>query len=103
MSGQLTARANLRVVHLFPDVLRVYGDGANVMTIVERAHARSITTSVEQVAVGAQRIPPTDLVLIGGGQDREQETVARELERLGDQLIDLVAGGTALLAVCGGY
>jgi lipid II isoglutaminyl synthase (glutamine-hydrolysing) len=103
MSGQVTARANLRVVHLFPDVLRVYGDGANVMTIVERAHARSITTSVEQVAVGAQQIPPTDLVLIGGGQDREQETVARELERLGDQLIDLVAGGTALLAVCGGY
>ena len=44
-----------------------------------------------------------DLVIIGGGQDREQETVARELTRLGDQLIDLVAGGTALLAVCGGY
>ena len=42
-------------------------------------------------------------MFIGGGQDREQVTVARELERLGAQLTDLVAGGTALLAVCGGY
>jgi lipid II isoglutaminyl synthase (glutamine-hydrolysing) len=97
------AARRLRIVHLFPDVLRVYGDGGNVMTLVRRAEARGIVTSVDQVGVGARRIPPADLVLIGGGQDREQETVARELERLGDQLIDLVAGGTALLAVCGGY
>jgi CobQ-like glutamine amidotransferase family enzyme len=93
----------LRIVHLFPDVLRVYGDGANVMTIVQRAEARSISTTVAHVMVGAKRIPPADLLLIGGGQDREQVTVARELERLGGQLIDLVAGGAALLAVCGGY
>ena len=99
----MTATPRLRIVHLFPDVLRVYGDGANVMTIARRAEARSIQTSVVRVVVGADRIPPADILLIGGGQDREQATVARELERLGGQLIDLVAGGAALLAVCGGY
>jgi len=62
-----------------------------------------IATTVAQVSIGARRMPPADLVLIGGGQDREQVTVARELERLGDHLIDLIADGTALLAVCGGY
>lgn len=99
----MIAARSLRIVHLFPDVLRVYGDGGNVMTLVRRAEARAIVTSVDQVRVGAPRIPPADLVIIGGGQDREQEAVAIELERLGDQLIDLVAAGTALLAVCGGY
>ena len=99
----MRATSALRIVHLFPDVLRVYGDGANVMTIVKRAEARSIPTTVTQVIVGADRIPPADLLLIGGGQDREQVTVARELERLGAQLVDLVTGGAALLAVCGGY
>ncbi|HEV7604403.1 MAG TPA: hypothetical protein VGO15_05510 [Candidatus Limnocylindrales bacterium] len=93
----------LRIVHLFPDVLRFYGDGGNVGTLVGRAAARSIETEVVAVPVGASRIPPADLVLIGGGQDREQVTVARELERLGGQLTDLVADGTALIAVCGGY
>jgi CobQ-like glutamine amidotransferase family enzyme len=99
----MTAPPHLRIVHLFPDVLSVYGDSANVMTIARRAEARSIRTTVVQVVVGADRIPPADILLIGGGQDREQVTVARELERLGGQVIDLVAGGAALLAVCGGY
>jgi hypothetical protein len=99
----VTSTQLVRIVHLFPDVLRVYGDGGNVMTLVRRSEARSIATSVEQVRVGAARLPPADLIFIGGGQDREQETVARELERLGSQLVDLVADGAALLAVCGGY
>ena len=101
--GGRPATRRLRIVHLFPDLLRFYGDGGNVGTLVSRAEARSIATSVIQVPVGTGRIPPADLVLIGGGQDREQVTVARELERLGAQLIDQVAEGTALLAVCGGY
>ena len=101
--GGRPATHRLRIVHLFPDLLRFYGDGGNVGTLVSRAEARSIATSVTQVPVGTGRIPPADLVLIGGGQDREQVTVARELERLGAQLIDQVAEGTALLAVCGGY
>ncbi len=99
----MTVTRRLRIVHLFPDVLRVYGDGGNVMTLVRRAEVRSIATSVERVRIGAARLPPADLIFIGGGQDREQETVARELERLGNQLVDLVADGAALLAVCGGY
>ena len=96
-------QTRFRVVHLFPDVLRFYGDGGNVRTLVSRATARSITTTVTEVPIGSRQIPPADLVVIGGGQDREQITVARELERLGGELVDLVAGGAALLAVCGGY
>ena len=93
----------MRIAHLFPDVLRFYGDGGNVATLVRRARLRSIDVEVEEVTVGATRLPQVDLVFIGGGQDREQVTVARELERLGRQLIDQVADGAALLAVCGGY
>lgn len=91
------------IVHLFPDLLRAYGDGGNVQTLVRRATERGFPTDVVEVGVGARRIPDADLVLVGGGQDREQVTVARELERLGDGLRDQVGRGTALLAVCGGY
>ena len=93
----------LHIVHLFPDLLRFYGDGGNIATLAWRAGARSIEVEVHRVMVGTRRLPPADLLFIGGGQDREQVTVARELQRLGDQLVDQVAGGAALLAVCGGY
>lgn len=93
----------LRLVHLFPDVLRFYGDGGNVNTLVARATARAIDLTVIPVPVGTHEIPSADIVFVGGGQDAEQVTVARELERLGPQLTDLVAEGTALLAVCGGF
>ena len=93
----------LRLVHLFPDVLRFYGDGGNVNTLVARATARAIDLTVIPVPVGSHEIPSADIVFVGGGQDAEQVTVARELERLGPQLTDLVAEGTALLAVCGGF
>ena len=93
----------LTIVHLFPDLLRAYGDGGNVQTLVRRATERGFPTEVLEVGLGAPRIPDADLVLVGGGQDREQVTVARELERLGDGLRDQVGRGTALLAVCGGY
>jgi hypothetical protein len=44
-----------------------------------------------------------DLLYIGGGQDREQELVAQDLVGKADSVLDAVAGGAALLAVCGGF
>ncbi len=44
-----------------------------------------------------------DLFYIGGGQDREQALVAHDLASKADALHEAVAGGAAVLAVCGGY
>jgi CobQ-like glutamine amidotransferase family enzyme len=44
-----------------------------------------------------------DLLYVGGGQDREQLLVARDVAAKADGLRQAVAGGVAVLAVCGGY
>lgn len=93
----------LRVVHLYPDLLSVYGDAGNVRTIVVRAERRGIEVELSAVRAGDAVVPPADVLLIGGGQDREQLMVARELERLGPAIRERIAEGAALLAVCGGY
>jgi CobQ-like glutamine amidotransferase family enzyme len=93
----------LRVVHLYPDLLNVYGDAGNVRSIVVRAERRGIDVELSAVRAGASAVPPADVLLIGGGQDREQMTVARELERLGPAIRERIAEGASLLAVCGGY
>ena len=44
-----------------------------------------------------------DLIYVGGGQDREQALVARDIAGKGEALREAVADGAAILAVCGGY
>ena len=102
-SRPMGASERLRVVHLYPDLLNVYGDAGNVRTIVVRAERRGIEVELSAVRAGASSVPPADVLLIGGGQDREQLTVARELERLGPAIRERIAEGASLLAVCGGY
>lgn len=93
----------LRIVHLFPDLLNVYGDAGNVRTIAFRAEARSLVVESSFVLAGDREVPPADVLLIGGGQDREQVAVAHELERLAAPIRARIADGASLLAVCGGY
>ena len=95
--------SRLRVVHLYPDLLNVYGDAGTVRTIVVRAERLGIEVELSAVRAGDPGVPPADVMLIGGGQDREQLTVARELERLGPAIRERIAEGSSLLAVCGGY
>ena len=44
-----------------------------------------------------------DVILIGGGQDRDQVLVADELRRQTPRIREALQQGAALLAVCGGY
>jgi CobQ-like glutamine amidotransferase family enzyme len=103
MSARQSGNRTVRIVHLFPDLLNVYGDAGNVRTIVVRSEARGFAVELSAVRANAQSVPPADVLLIGGGQDREQIAVARELERLGPEIRNRIRDGASLLAVCGGY
>jgi hypothetical protein len=59
---------------------------------------------VEPIGVGQEVRPGAhDLLYVGGGQDREQALIAPDLAAKGEGIKEAVAGGAALLAVCGGY
>ena len=95
----------LRLVHLYPDLMNVYGDRGNVLTLVRRAEWRGVSLEVEEVSLGdrldARR---TDLIFFGGGQDREQTVVSADfVSEKGEAVREAVERGAALLSVCGGY
>ena len=100
--GAGPARA-LRVVSLYADVMNVYADRGNLLALRARAAEHGI--SVEEVAVSLGDALPgdADLVLIGGGQDREQRRIAGELAARGPQLRAWADADVAMLAVCGGF
>jgi lipid II isoglutaminyl synthase (glutamine-hydrolysing) len=90
--------------HLYPDYLNIYADRGNMAVLERRAAWRGIELDYRPISVGDPVRPGEhDLLYIGGGQDREQALIAPDLAAKAEQISEAVAGGAALLAVCGGY
>jgi lipid II isoglutaminyl synthase (glutamine-hydrolysing) len=106
-SGKTSVRspATLRLVHLYPDLMSVYGDRGNVLALVRRAQWRGLAIAVDEVSLGEAFDPvETDLLFFGGGQDREQAVVSEDfVAGKAGAVCAAVESGAALLAVCGGY
>jgi CobQ-like glutamine amidotransferase family enzyme len=94
----------VRVAHLYPDYLNIYADRGNIAVLARRASWRGVELEVFPVSLGDELRPGEhDLLYVGGGQDREQALVAPDLAARGDAIRECLAGGAAVLAVCGGY
>lgn len=94
----------LRIAHLYPDVMNIYGDRGNIIALRYRCQARGIPCEVVEIGLGDPFDPAAfDLVVMGGGQDREQRRIAGDLQERGPALKEAVADGLPVLAVCGGF
>ena len=94
----------LRIVHLYPDALNLYGDGGNAIVLNRRCAWRGIPAVVNEVHMGEElHLDTADIVLMGGGADRDQLAVAHELLRQRDEVCHYIEDGGAMLAICGSY
>ena len=95
----------LKICHMYPDVLNLYGDRGNVICLQKRLNWRGIENSVTRLPIGAAaKLSDFDLVFIGGGQDFEQQVLLDDLHRGKDREIRAaVADGLPFLTICGGY
>lgn len=94
----------LTIVHLYPSELNTYGDSGNVSILVARAKWRGFEPEVVRVGIGQPfDFSRADIVLAGGGQDRAQTLVARDLVRRSKSLHRAADEGVVMLAVCGSY
>jgi CobQ-like glutamine amidotransferase family enzyme len=98
-------RPVLRICHLYPDLLNLYGDRGNIMVLVARARRRGIEVAVRDAGLDDEIGPDdADLFFIGGGEDRQQRIAVGDLVgRKRAPLEAAVADGAVMLAVCGGY
>jgi lipid II isoglutaminyl synthase (glutamine-hydrolysing) len=93
----------IRVGHLYPSYLNIYADRGNIAVLARRAAWRGHELEVAAIGMNDPVEPGAhDLYYIGGGQDREQALVARDLAGK-EGLVEAVKDGAAMLAVCGGY
>lgn len=98
------SRRPLRLGHLYPEAMNIYGDMGNVRTLVQRAKWRGLDIEVVPIGPGQADLPSCDILFMGGGQDRDQTRVFRDFaDHKRASLGAAIGGGVALLAVCGGY
>ena len=95
----------LKICHMYPDVLNLYGDRGNVLCMTRRLKWRGIDVSVTKLPIGDSRsLAGFDLVFIGGGQDFEQQVLLSDLHRGKDKEINAaIEDGVTFLTICGGY
>ena len=95
---------SLRIAHLYPRDLNVYGDLGNVITLVKRLEWRGYRAEVLPVEAGRPMdFSSVDLVFGGGGQDSGQLVSAGDLLERGPELHRRVEDGVPILLVCGSY
>lgn len=94
----------LNIYHLYPELLNLYGDRGNVLAFAERCRWRGLKAKVKEVCLGdTLDLQEADFLFMGGGSDREQSIVSRQIASTADQLQKALEEGLVILAVCGGY
>ncbi|MDD5940235.1 MAG: glutamine amidotransferase [Lachnospiraceae bacterium] len=95
----------LRICHLYPEVLNLYGDRGNTKCMQKRLEWRGIDCKIDELRIGEKRdLTQYDLFFIGGGQDFEQEVLLSDLATgKGKDICAAVEDGKVFLCICGGY
>lgn len=94
----------LTIGHLYPDLLNLYGDRGNIQCMKKRLEWRGIEAEVREYQMDDSiDFSDLDIVLLGGGSDREQMLVCRKLQEIQKDFKAYVEDYGCVIAVCGGY
>jgi len=98
-------RPRIHIGWLYPEYMNLYGDRGNIIVLEQRSRWHGLDPVVTQVTLGQHAdFRQFDLVMMGGGQDREQGLIAEDFLKVkGSSLGEAIHDGLAVLAVCGGY
>jgi lipid II isoglutaminyl synthase (glutamine-hydrolysing) len=94
----------LRVCSLYPDLMNIYADRGNLLTLERRCVWRDVEWALHESTLGDPLVDEHDLYYIGGGQDADQRRCASDLlEHKAAALRSAADRGAVVLGVCGGY
>ena len=72
----------ITIGHLYPDLLNLYGDRGNIQCLMKRCQWRGIEAETIPFELDDKiDFSKLDIVLLGGGSDREQMIVCEKLQK----------------------
>ncbi len=93
----------VKIVHLYPKEMNIYGDNGNVLVLTQRLRWRNIPVEVVKIGVGQQLPSDAHLLIGGGGQDAGQLVIAKDLQQKAKILRKMQNDNVPMLMICGMY
>lgn len=95
----------MKICHLYPEIMNLYGDAGNLKCIEKRLEWRGIHCHITTAGMGEKPdFSEYDLVFIGSGREEELRVVAPDMaENKAENLRSAVESGVAVLAIGGGF
>lgn len=95
----------LKILHLYPDLLNLYGDKGNIECMKKRLQWRGIDVITDTFTSESSGLDLSgvDIVFLGGGSDREEKIVCSKLLADKGKIKEYIENDGVFVAVCGGY
>lgn len=94
----------IKIAHLYPEKLNLYGDRGNITSMVYRLKSRGIECEVKEYDIDENiDFENIDIIYLGGGTDKDQAQVREILLKRQIDFKAYVENGGTVLAVCGSY
>ena len=94
----------INLAYLYPDHMNIYGDQGNIDTLMYRSIKRNIKVNLIKVNQNSVLKPGNfDLLFAGGGQDRHQSSIAKDLLSRKNVLKKAAINNIPMLTICGSY
>ena len=94
----------ITIGHLYPDLLNLYGDRGHIQCLMKRCQWRGIEAETIPFELEDEiDFSKLDIVLLGGGSDREQMLVCEKLKEIQKDFKAYVENYGVVIAICGGY
>lgn len=101
----LNTRYTINIGWLYPDLMSTYGDRGNIIALTRRLEWRRIEAVVKPITVetSLSELRSSDLLFMGGAQDRQQTIVAQDLQKKKKVLSQMIEDNVPGLYICGGF
>ena len=95
----------IHICQLYPEIIHLYGDRGNILSLIHRGERRGIEITVDSLTRGDAFDPEKyDIVYMGGGQGTEMEHIREDfLTKKGSAVTEAVEMSKVFLCVFGGY
>ena len=98
-------KQKLTIGWLYPTLMNIYGDRGNIIALTKRCEWRGIETETLLLDIGflEEDLRRCNIILMGGAQDKQQETVAKDLFKKSKVLKTMIEENVPGLYICGAY